>query len=185
MKKGKHSTFNIQHSMLKDSEAVIWEFNEGAAESENLILKTGCWNLRRQSLTCRKCFQIPGRAITSPDKFCVPALRHIPTMAKLKLRNLATISLTNSKFASKNCGRRAAGQDSSNGKRGSKMKPSCCLCWVESEELIRIFHSSIQTAKRNSQTESRQSSNPGSYTSVRSWLILRCWALMLNVECFP
>jgi hypothetical protein len=30
MKKGKHSTFNIQYSTLKDSEAIIWEFNEGA-----------------------------------------------------------------------------------------------------------------------------------------------------------
>src|SRR5664280_3614986 len=39
MKKGKHSTFNIQHSMLKDSEAVIWEFNEGAGGKRKFDLE--------------------------------------------------------------------------------------------------------------------------------------------------
>jgi four helix bundle protein len=39
MKKGKHSTFNIQHSTSKDSEAVAWEFNEGADKNRRFDLE--------------------------------------------------------------------------------------------------------------------------------------------------
>ena len=50
-------------------------------------------------------------------------------------------------------------------KRKAWVKNEATLLFMLSEcdELIRIFHSSIQTAKRNAQTEARQPSNPVRY----------------------
>ena len=39
MKNGKHSTFNIQHSIPNGSEAAVWEFNEGAGERRKYDLE--------------------------------------------------------------------------------------------------------------------------------------------------
>jgi hypothetical protein len=39
MKKGKHLTFNIQHSTPKDCEAAIWEFNESPDKSRKFDLE--------------------------------------------------------------------------------------------------------------------------------------------------
>lgn len=105
MKKGKHPTFDIQHSMPKDAEEAVWEFHEGEG-------------------------------------------------ARRRWARLI--------------------------KRKAWVKNETVLLFMlgESEELIRIFHSSIQTAKRNAQAETRKSSSPARASSGEA---VQCWAL--NVEC--
>ena len=51
------------------------------------------------------------------------------------------------------------------GKAWVKSESTLLFVLGESEELIRIFHSSIQTAKRNAQLEARKPSAPVSYPS--------------------
>ena len=159
MKEGKHSTFNIQHSTLKDAEAAIWEFNEGAGgnrkfDLENRLLEfaSALIDLSESLPDTRAGNHVAGQILrsgTSPYpnhgeaeaaesrddfihklKVCLKELRETRRWARLI-------------------------------KRKAWVKNETILLFVlgESEELIRIFHSSIQTAKRNSQTEARKPSN--------------------------
>ncbi len=159
MKKGKHSTFNIQHSTLKDSGGTSLEFNEGAGgnrkfdlEDQLLEFASAIIDLSEMLPNTRAGNHIAGQILrsgTSPYpnhgeaeaaesrddfihklKICLKELRETRRWARLIKRKAWT-------------------------------KNDATLLFVlgECEELIRIFHSSIQTAKRNAQAESRHSSD--------------------------
>jgi hypothetical protein len=55
-------------------------------------------------------------------------------------------------------------------KRKAWVKDETTLLFVlgECEELIRIFHSSIQTAQRNAQAEARKAPTPSRYPSCEN-----------------
>jgi four helix bundle protein len=156
MKKGKHSTFNIQHSTPKDVEPAVWEFNEGAGgnrkfdlEDRLLEFASAVIDLSESLPASRAGNHIAGQVLrsgTSPYpnhgeaeaaesrddfihklKICLKELRETRRWARLI-------------------------------KRKAWVKNETTLLFVlgECEELIRIFHSSIQTAKRNAQAEARR-----------------------------
>ena len=159
MKKGKHSTSNIQHPTPKDSETAVWEFNEGAGgkrmfdlEDRLLEFASAVIDLSESLPATRAGNHIAGQILrsgTSPYpnhgeaeaaesrddfihklKICLKELRETRRWARLV-------------------------------KREAWMKTETTLLFVLGEcvELIRIFHSSIQTARRNAESESRRSSN--------------------------
>jgi four helix bundle protein len=159
MKKGKHSTFNIQHSMPKNAVSAVWEFNEGASgnrkfdlEDRLLEFASAVIDLSDSLPATRAGNHIAGQLLrsgTSPYpnhgeaeaaesrddfihklKICLKELRETRRWARLI-------------------------------KRKSWVKNETTLLFVlgECEELIHIFHSSIQTAKRNAQAESRRPSS--------------------------
>ena len=163
MKKGKHSTFNIQHSTPKDSETDTWEFNDGAGgnrkfdlEDRLLEFASAVIDLSESLPATRAGNHVAGQILrsgTSPYpnhgeaeaaesrddfihklKICLKELRETRRWARLV-------------------------------KRKAWMKNETVLLFVlgESEELIRIFHSNIQTAKRNAQAESSKPANPVRY----------------------
>ena len=158
MKKGKHSTFNIQHSTHKNAESAVWEFNEGEVgkrkydlEDRLLEFASAVIDLSESMPATRAGNHIAGQVLrsgTSPYpnhgeaeaaesrddfihklKICLKELRETRRWARLI-------------------------------KRKAWVKNETTLLFVlgECEELIRIFHSSIQTAKRNAQAESRRPS---------------------------
>ncbi len=158
MKNQKHSTFNIQHSTPKELETIVWEFNEGAGakrkydlEDRLLEFASAVIDLSESLPASRAGNHIAGQILrsgTSPYpnhgeaeaaesrddfihklKICLKELRETRRWARLI-------------------------------KRKAWVKDETALLFVlgESEELIRIFHSSIQTAKRNAQVDSRRSS---------------------------
>ncbi len=164
MKKRKHSTFNsdksragIQHSTPKDSEWAVLEFNEGAGgnrkfdlEDRLLEFASAVIDLSESLPDTRAGNHVAGQILrsgTSPYpnhgeaeaaesrddfihklKICLKELRESRRWARLIKRKAWT-------------------------------KNDATLLFVlgECEELIRIFHSSIQTAKRNARAESRNS----------------------------
>ncbi|MCU0783665.1 MAG: four helix bundle protein [Verrucomicrobia bacterium] len=163
MKMGKHSTFNIQHSTPKVSEAVVWEFNDGTGrgwkfdlEDRLLEFASAVIDLSESLPATRSGNHVAGQILrsgTSPYpnhgeaeaaesrddfihklKVCLKELRETRRWARLV-------------------------------KRKAWVKNETVLLFVlgESEELIRIFHSSIQTAKRNAQAEARKPTNPVRY----------------------
>lgn len=165
MKKGKHPTFNIQHSMPKDAEEAVWEFHEGEGarrkfdlEDRLLEFASAVIDLSESLPATRAGNHIAGQVLrsgTSPYpnhgeaeaaesrddfihklKICLKELRETRRWARLI-------------------------------KRKAWVKNETVLLFVlsESEELIRIFHSSIQTAKRNAQAETRKSSSPARSSS--------------------
>ena len=165
MKKGKHSTFNIQHLTPKDSEAVAWEFNDGAGSGRKFDLEdrllefaSAVIDLSESLPATRSGNHVAGQVLrsgTSPYpnhgeaeaaesrddfihklKICLKELRETRRWARLV-------------------------------KRKAWVENDATLLFVlsECEELIRIFHSSIQTAKRNAQAETRKPSNPVRYPS--------------------
>jgi len=165
MKKGQHSTFNIQHSTSKNSEAAVWEFNEGAGGNrkfglEDCLLEftSAVIDLSESLPTTRAGNHVAGQVLrsgTSPYpnhgeaeaaesrddfihklKVCLKELRETRRWARLI-------------------------------KRKAWVKDETTLLFVpaECEELIRIPHSSIQTAKRNAEAQARKPSNPTHFPS--------------------
>jgi len=153
MKKGKHSTFNTQHSTLKDSETAVWEFKESGngnrkfdLEDRLLEFASAVIDLSESLPTTRAGDHIAGQVLrsgTSPYpnhgeaeaaesrddfihklKICLKELRETRRWARLIKR-----------------------------KAWAKNDATLLFVLAECEELIRIFHSSIQTAKRNAQAE--------------------------------
>jgi four helix bundle protein len=156
MKRGKHSTFNIQHSTPKDAGPAVWEFNESAGgnqkfDLENRLLEfaAAVIDLSESLPATRAGNHLAGQVLrsgTSPYpnhgeaeaaesrddfihklKVCLKELRETRRWARLI-------------------------------KRKAWVKNETTLLFVlgETEELIRIFHASIQTAKRNAQAEARR-----------------------------
>jgi four helix bundle protein len=163
MKKGKHSTFNIQHSTPKDLADGVLEFHEGPHQGRKFDLEdrllefaSAVIDLSESLPATRSGNHVAGQVLrsgTSPYpnhgeaeaaesrddfihklKICLKELRETRRWARLV-------------------------------KRKAWVKNEATLLFVlgECEELIRIFHSSIQTAKRNAQAEARKPSNPVRY----------------------
>jgi four helix bundle protein len=165
MKKGKHSTFNIQQRTPRESEAIVWGFNEGGGgnrkfdlEDRLLAFASAGIDLSESLPATRAGNHIAGQVLrsgTSPYpnhgeaeaaesrddfihklKICLKEFRETPRWARLI-------------------------------KRKAWVKNETVLLFLlgESEELIRIFHTSIQTAKRNAQSDTCKPSNPAHYSS--------------------
>ena len=165
MKKGKHSTLNIQHSTSNDVDSTVLEFNDGSGEKRKFDLEdrllefaSSVIDLSETMPTTRAGNHVAGQVLrsgTSPYpnhgeaeaaesrddfihklKICLKELRETRRWARLI-------------------------------KRKAWVKNETTLLFVlgESEELIRIFHSSIQTARRNAQTEADKSTIPARYPS--------------------
>lgn len=165
MKKGKHSTFNIQHSMPKDSAGEVLEFHEGPHQGRKFDLEdrllefaSAIIDLSEMLPDTRAGNHVAGQILrsgTSPYpnhgeaeaaesrddfvhklKVCLKELRETRRWARLIKR-----------------------------KAWAKNDSTLLFVLRESDELIRIFHSSIQTAKRNAQAETRKPSSPTHYPS--------------------
>ncbi len=160
MKKGKHSTFNIQHLTPKQGERDVWEFNEGEGASRKFDLEdrllefaSAVIDLSESLPATRAGNHVAGQVLrsgTSPYpnhgeaeaaesredfihklKICLKELRETRRWARLIKR-----------------------------KGWVKNETTLLFVLAESEELIRIFHSSIQTAKRNAQAVARKPASP-------------------------
>jgi len=161
MKEGKHSTFNIQRSTPKDAGPAVWEFNESAGgnrkfdlEDRLLEFASAVIDLSESLPATRAGNHLAGQVLrsgTSPYpnhgeaeaaesredfihklRVCLKELRETRRWARLI-------------------------------KQKAWVKDETTLLFVlgESEELIRIFHASIQTAKRNAQAEARGPNGEG------------------------
>jgi four helix bundle protein len=166
MKKGEHSTFNIQHSTPKDSEVVVWKFNEGTGGSRKFDLEdrllefaSAVIDLSESLPATRAGNHIAGQILrsgTSPYpnhgeaeaaesredfihklKICLKELRETRRWARLIKR-----------------------------KDWVKNETTLLFVLAECEELIRIFHSSIQTARRNAKVEFQKP--PSAFQNVPS-----------------
>jgi len=168
MKRKKHSTFNIQHSTPSQSETAAWEFHEGGGGSRKFDLEDrllefapAVIDLSESLPPSRAGNHIAGQVLrsgTSPYpnhgeagaaesrddfihklKICLKEMRETRRWARLI-------------------------------KRRAWVNNETLLLFVlgESEELIRIFYSSIQTAKRNAQADARQPLSPIRYPSAQT-----------------
>ena len=156
MKRKEHSTFNIQHSTSVESPGEVWEFQEGSNQKQKFDLEdrllefaSAIIDLSEMLPDRRAGNHVAGQILrsgTSPYpnhgeaeaaesrddfihklKVCLKELRETRRWARLI-------------------------------KRKGWAKDGSALLFVlgESDELIRIFYSSIQTAKRNAQAEQRR-----------------------------
>lgn len=164
MKKGEHSTFNIQRSTPKDLETAVWRFNEGDGKNRKYDLEdrllefaSAVIDLSESLPATRAGNHIAGQVLrsgTSPFpnhgeaeaaesrddfmhklKICLKELRETRRWARLIKR-----------------------------KAWVKNETSLLFVLGESDELIRIFHSSIQTARRNAQVEVCKPASPVQHT---------------------
>ena len=163
MKRKEHSTFNIQHSIPNEPPCEVWEFREGQNQSRKFDLEdrllefaSAVIDLSEKLPNTRAGNHVAGQVLrsgTSPYpnhgeaeaaesredfihklKVCLKELRETRRWARLIKR-----------------------------KGWAKDDPTLLFVLSESDELIRIFHSSIQTAKRNALTEQRRPSESARY----------------------
>ncbi len=165
MKKGKHSTFNIQHSTSKESETAAWEFNEGGGpdrkfdlEDRLLEFASAVIDLSENLPATRAGNHIAGQVLrsgTSP----------LPNHGEAEAAESRADFIHKLKICLKEL--RETRRWARLIKRKAWVKNETTLLFVlgECEELIRIFHASIQTAKRNAQAGARKLSVLTRYAS--------------------
>ena len=163
VKKRKHSTFNIQHSTPNELTGEVWEFHEGQGairkfdlEDRLLEFASAVIDLSEMLPDTRAGNHVAGQILrsgTSPYpnhgeaeaaesredfihklKVCLKEPRETRRWARLMKR-----------------------------KDWAKEDPNLVFVLSESDELIRIFFSSIQTAKRNALVERRKPSVSARY----------------------
>jgi four helix bundle protein len=155
MKKSKHPTSNIQHPTSNEAEGEVWEFREGEngkrrfdLEERLMEFASAVIDLSEKLPVTRAGNHVAGQILrsgTSPYpnhgeaedaesrddfihklKICLKELRETRRWARLLRR-----------------------------KAWAADDPTLVFVLSEAEELIRIFYSSIQTARRNAQAEKR------------------------------
>ncbi len=154
--------------MLKDEAAGLWEFNEGEGASRKFDLEdrllefaSAVIDLSESLPATRSGSHVAGQVLcsgTSPYpnhgeaeaaesrddfihklKICLKELRETRRWARL-IKHKGWV----------------------------KNETTLLFILAESEELIRIFHSSIQTAKRNAMSETRKPLNPARYPAIQA-----------------
>jgi four helix bundle protein len=164
MKRGKHPTSNIQHPTPNEAMGVVWEFREGEStqrrfdlEERLLEFASAVIDLSEKLPNTRAGNHIAAQILrsgTSPYpnhgeaedaesrddfihklKICLKELRETLRWARLVRR-----------------------------KAYAKDDPTLVFVLSEADELIRIFYSSIQTARRNALAEKRPTSEPARYS---------------------
>ena len=165
MKKKKHSTFNIQHSTLNEAEASGYVLHEGGngqrtydLEERLLVFACAIIELSEKLPDSRAGNHIAGQILRSGT---APYPNHGEAEAA-ESRDDFIHKLKICHKESRETRRWARLVD----RMGwAKSDPKLAFILSESDELIRIFFSSIQTAKRNSLSEKRKSSNSTRYSS--------------------
>jgi four helix bundle protein len=160
MKTKKHSTFNIQHSIPNETELMIWEFNEGTGDRRKFDLEdrllefaSGAIDLSESLPESRAGNHVAGQILRS-------GTAPYPNHGEAEAAESRDDFIHKLKICLKEL--RETRRWTRLIKRKAWVKNETTLLFVlsESEELIRIFHSSIQTAKRNAEAEARKSRNP-------------------------
>jgi four helix bundle protein len=185
MKQREHPTSNIQHPTPKDSALEVWEFNDGTKnhrkydlEERLLEFASAIIDLSEALPDRRAGNHIAGQILrsgTSPYpnhgeaedaesrddfihklKICLKELRETRRWARII-------------------------------KRKGWVKDDATLVFVlsESEELIRIFFASVQTARKNAQVDKRHSTEGTRRSSGEAGWSLSVGRSMLDVRCFP
>ena len=163
MKKKQHSTFNIQHSTPNEPPCAVWEFEEGPNRNRKFDLEdrllefaSAVIDLSEMLPDTRAGNHVAGQILrsgTSP----------YPNHGEAEAAESREDFIHKLKVCLKEL--RETRRWSRLIKRKSWTKEETTLLFVlnESDELVRIFHSSIQTAKRNALAEQRRSSNSARY----------------------
>jgi four helix bundle protein len=151
MKKKKHSTSNIQHPTSNDGDADVWEFNEGGANGRKFDLEERLLefasvviDLTEKLPSSRAGSHVAGQILrsgTSP----------YPNHGEAEAAESREDFIHKLKICLKELRETRRWARLINRKQWAKSDPTLLFVLRESEELIRIFFSSIQTAQKNFQ----------------------------------
>ena len=151
--------------MPKDSEAAVWEFNEGVGEKRKFDLEDRLLEFASTVIDLSEVLP----ATRAGNHVAGPILRSGTSPYPNHGEAEAAESRDDFILKLKSCLKelRETRRWARLIQRKAWVKNDSMLLFVlsESEALIRIFHSSIQTAKRNAQAETRKPSNPVRYPS--------------------
>lgn len=167
MKKGKHSTPNIQRSTLMGTTPISAQFNEGE-RNQKFDLEDRL--LEFASMIIDLSESLP--ATRAGNHIAGPVLRSgtapFPNHGEAEAAESRDDFIHKLKICLKEL--RETRRWARLIKRKTWVKNDTTILFVlgESEELIRIFHSSIQTAKRNAQAGSSKPVSPANYPSINA-----------------
>ena len=168
MKKRKHPTSNIQHPTPNEEGSEVWGFREGEAgkrrfdlEERLLEFASAVIDLSEKLPNTRAGNHIAGQMLrsgTSPypnHGEAEDAESRDDFVHKLKI---CLKELRETRRWGRLVGRKAWVNDD----------PTLAFVLSEADELIRIFYSSVRTARRNALAERRPSLDPNRYSSPRA-----------------
>ena len=158
MKKGKHST-------PKDSDAVACEFNEGAGVNRRFDLEDRLREFASAVIDLSEVLPVTRAGNHVAGQILRSGTSPYPNHGEAEAAESRNDFIHKLKICLKEL--RETRRWARLIQRKAWVKNDSMLLFVlsESEELIRIFHSSIQTAKRNAQAKTRKPSNPVRYPS--------------------
>jgi four helix bundle protein len=168
MKNGKHSTFNIQHSTPNERVVRDWEFNEGAANGRKFDLEerlpeftSAVIDLTEKLPSSRAGNHVAGQILrsgTSP----------YPNHGEAEAAESREDFIHKLKICLKELRETRRWARLINHKQWAKGNPTLLFVLRESEELIRIFFSSVQTAQKNITAEKSRRPNPARYPAAEA-----------------
>ncbi len=165
MKKGKGSTFNIQHSTPKELEAVAWEFNEGAGGNRKFDLEDRLLEFASAVIDLSESLPATRAGNHVAGQVLRPGTSPYPNHGEAEAAESREDFIHKLRICLKEL--RETRRWARLVKRKAWVKNDATLLFVlgECDELIRIFHSSIQTAKRIAEAEARKPTQPARYPS--------------------
>jgi len=163
MKTRKHSTSNIQHSIYNDEDADVWEFNDGDANGRKFDLEerllefaSAVIDLSEKLPSSRAGNHVAGQILrsgTSP----------YPNHGEAEAAESREDFIHKLKICLKELRETRRWARLINRKQWAKGNPTLLFVLRESEEVIRIFFSSVQTAKKNIVADKSNRPSPTRY----------------------
>ena len=168
MKTGEHSTLNIQRSITKESPDEIWELNEEADHSRKFDLEDRLLEFASSVIDLSESLPVTRAGNHVAGQVLRSGTSPFPNQGGAEAAESRDDFIHKTKICRKEL--REPRRWARLIKRKAWVKDETTLLFVlgECEELIRIFHASFQTAKRNAQAETRQSSSPVRYISGKA-----------------
>ncbi|HTY88195.1 MAG TPA: four helix bundle protein [Candidatus Acidoferrum sp.] len=158
MKNGEHSTCNVQRSTPETSAGAVWEFNEGSGgkrefDLEDRLLESASASIDLSEMLpdTRSGNHVAGQILrsgTSPD----------PNHAEAEAAESRDDFIHKLKVCLKELRETRRWERLIKRKGWTMEEPTLLFVLSESDELIRIFHSSIQTAERNAASKRQKPS---------------------------
>jgi len=165
MKKRKHSTFNIQHSTPKDSDGAALEFDEGTGEKRKFDLEDRLLEFASSIIDLSETLPDTRAGNHLAGQILRSGTSPYPNHGEAEAAGSRDDFIHKLKIYLKEL--RETRRWARLIKRKAWVKNEVTLLFGlgQCDELIRIFHSSIRTAKLNAQTEARKPSSPDRHTS--------------------
>lgn len=159
VKEEQHSTSNIQHSTLNEPMCDVWELREGAEQKRKFDLEDRLLKFASAAIDLSEMLPDTRAGNHVAGQILRPGTSPYPNHGEAEAAESRDDFIHKLKVCLKELRETRRWARLIKQKVWAKDDSTLLFILDEADELIRIFHSSIQTARRNAQAEPRRPSN--------------------------